>query len=138
MKSKLLLVVMLVSAAFILASFQSSGDLITKDTKTTESPTIVREDRFFNTPDPFFEKTTIQYLIQEETFVYLYVVSPNFMDVIELVQGVHQPGVYKVDFFAYGMQNGTYTAFLKTNYSWERESMTKYEEISTPGHIAKD
>ena len=139
MKTKLFLIVSLFCGAFLLVSFQSGNTAITEDPVTiTKSKVTDDVDRFFNYPDPFVSKTIIYYTLEQETPVFLYVVGPDKMNFILLVNEVQKPGVHKVEFFPYLLKQGTYMAIMKINNGIQMETMTKVNTIIGIGPIGEE
>ena len=80
---------------------------------TAGKPTIVTLDP--NSPNPFTEKTNLQYTIREEGMVRLNVFDMLGKRVATLVDGVQEQGGYTIDFDARGLDGGSYVVRLEAN-----------------------
>ena len=91
-------------------------------------------DNLTNYPDPFCEKTTIEYEIIHSTWVNLMITCPNNTNQ-SLVFGFHEPGTYTITFDACNKPCGCYTATLMTYYDTEVEIMNKIRSTKKPKPI---
>lgn len=133
MKTTLLMIVTLIFGAMLLVSFQNGNNLPNNSASTLETlepnpeadlKAMQLVDHFINYPDPFCGVTTIQYEITESTWVKLSVTCPNQNELV-LVNESQKPGMFKVAFDACKLPCGQYIATLITDYSREKEIMTK-------------
>jgi hypothetical protein len=143
MKTKLVTITLLICGGLLLASFQSSLDgpmagPIGEQTATGDvlsvqllKPDTLMGDNLTNYPDPFCEKTTIEYEIIHSTWVNLMITCPDNTNQ-SLVFGFHEPGTYTIVFDACNKPCGCYIATLMTYYDTEVEIMNKIRSTKKP------
>ena len=61
-----------------------------------------------NYPDPFKEKTTIQYSVPHKEKINITVMDYELTKIKTLVNEVKDKGIYNVEFFANGLKEGIY------------------------------
>ena len=61
-----------------------------------------------NYPNPFISSTRISYTLGKEADIKILVYSTTGEVIAELINGMHSPGEYHVDFDATGLAKGTY------------------------------
>lgn len=88
-------------------------------------------DPITNYPDPFCGTTTIEYVLEEDTWVSLTVTCPN-QQVEILVFDNQEAGTYQVVFDACDKPCGYYVATLQTGYCCQQEVMTKIRSTVFP------
>jgi hypothetical protein len=127
MKTTLSLFALLIFGA-VMVSFQPGTHTTVIEPEVLD--TIIN-DPITNYPDPFCGITTIEYELEQDTWVTLTVTCPN-LQVEILVFGNQEAGMHQVTFDACSKPCGCYIATLQTSYCSEQEIMTKARTASLP------
>lgn len=141
MKTKMLLFVGLLFAGLIFSSCQKDNDLIADASidQTAEQKRLppdgdiggfndINVDLLSNVPDPFTQRTTIEYELPKPGWVTIYVKNVREGYSIRLVSEFKPAGHYKVVFEARNHPPGLYMAEMKTGGQLIREQMLKVLE----------
>lgn len=83
------------------------------------------KDPITNYPDPFRDKTTIEFTLERSARISLVVTNPNYGGVTYLMNGYYRPGIYKCIFDATDLPGGEYIARLKIGDIVIKERMFK-------------
>lgn len=149
MKTKLFLFASLIPAGLLFRSCQKDNDLEAISRADTEMPfassktgehndgDLTGKDLIFNSPDPFQDKTTIEYRVPFPAWVTIVVTNRKEQFFIRLVSEFQHEGIYRVDFDAKELPPGQYVAELKIGDLVVGEIMTKKLNVST-GRTHKD
>lgn len=137
MKTKAYLIAILFVAGFVFASCQKDNSLVPDSetsaiTKNADNNTYDRvhnweADPISNYPDPFRDKTTIEFSLDQPAHISLVVTGANFGGIKYLMSGFYRPGTYKCIFDATDLPSGEYFAHLKIENRVFMERMTKRE-----------
>jgi len=137
MKTKAYLIAILFVAGFVIASCQKDNSLVPESetsaiTKNADNNTNDRvhhweSDPIRNYPDPFRDKTTIEFTLDRSAYISLVVTNTNFGGIKYLMNGYYRPGTYKCIFDATDLPSGEYVARLKIENRVFLERMTKRE-----------
>ncbi len=151
MKTKLLLIAGLLFAGLLFNSCQKDNDLLEEATLKQDTDMLLASgnqdkdsdapwgfsDVLTNYPDPFRNKTIIEYKVPRPTWITLIVFHRQEQFVLRLVSEFQHEGVYRVEFDASEFPPGQYVAELKIGKKVIREVMTKVRPESS-GKIHKD
>jgi hypothetical protein len=129
MKTTLSLIAMLIFGA-LMVSFQPGSHTYIAEPEVMD--TIIN-DPITNYPDPFCGTTTIEYELEEDSWVTLTVTCPD-QQVDILVFGNQEAGTYQVVFDACDKPCGNYVATLQTSYCCQQEVMIKIRSDKLPVH----
>ncbi len=133
MKTKILALTVLLFGGLLFTSCQKDDALI--EGKATEQ--ILNRDNseegqesvwpyyLQNSPDPFINRTTIEYRVVHPTFVELCVYQSASKKTFVLVNEFQQKGYYEAKFEASGLPDGEYIAELKVGNKVIKKIMTK-------------
>jgi len=139
MKTKLFLIVSLISFGLISIAFQTQNELTAessfKDASVSNhhfeiaklvlpGPSDIKDQiEITNYPDPFVDVTSIAYSLQKTSFVRLVVHELSSGKFTLLYEGVQTKGTHFVQFDASSQQPGQYIAELSTDYFIAKEEM---------------
>lgn len=148
MKTKHLLFAGLLITGFVFLSFQSDKDLsggkeFAKDVNTVLAADLRSTapggllDVLTNYPDPFTDKTLIEYRVLRPAWVEIMVYNREEQFAIRLISEFHREGIYRVEFDATELPVGEYLAEMKVGLMSYKEVMTKVFKTSIGG-IPKD
>jgi hypothetical protein len=76
-----------------------------------------------NYPNPFRERTTIKYCVPEKMKIRLEVFDVDGNKLETLIDTVHEPGTYKIDFNSNKLENGEYLYKLESENYFETKKM---------------
>jgi hypothetical protein len=137
MKTKILFVAIFLLGGLVVSSCQKDNSLlpdnealaVTKDVDTHSDGIVPswEKDPLTNYPDPFVDKTTIEFNLDRAARISLVVTNPNFGGITYLMNGYYRAGVYKCEFDATDLPSGEYIARLKIDKVVILERMTKRE-----------
>lgn len=137
MKTKILLIAMLLIGGLVISSCQKDNSLVpdsesvavVKDVDGTPDDIVPHweKDPITNYPDPFRDKTTIEFTLDRSAYLSLVVTNPNTGSVTYLMNGYYRPGIYKRLFDATNLPGGEYIAHLKIEDIVYKEPMIKRE-----------
>ena len=137
MKTKLFLITILFAAGVVFTSCQKDNSLQpdyesemlakSADNNTYDKVHNWEKDPITNYPDPFRDKTTIEFKLERSARISLVVTNENFGGITYLMNGYYRPGVYKCIFDATDLPSGEFIARLKIDNRVILERMTKRE-----------
>lgn len=136
MKTKILFIAMLLLGGLVISSCQKDNSLIpdkdsvavVKDADGIPDDGIVpkwEKDPITNYPDPFRDKTTIEFTLEHSSRISLVVTNPVYGGITYLMNGYYRPGIYKCIFDATDLPPGEYIAHLKIDKVVVKERMIK-------------
>lgn len=135
MKTKILFIAMLLLGGLVISSCQKDNSLmpdnesaaVVKDVDGTPDDIVPHweKDPITNYPDPFRDKTTIEFTLERSARISLVVTNPNYGGVTYLMNGYYRPGIYKCIFDATDLPGGEYIARLKIGDIVIKERMFK-------------
>jgi len=146
MKTKVLLIISLMCAGLLFMSCQKDNGLLPEssldatmaqdDSQKTAKPydpnTQLMADPIRNFPNPFVDKTIIEYRVSKISKVSILILNEENERVIYLVTGYRKPGIYTAEFDATGLPAGVYTAILSLDKVKVRERMVKLNDPEAP------
>jgi hypothetical protein len=137
MKTKILFIAMLLLGGLVISSCQKDNSLVpvdeplavTKDVDGTPDDIVPHweKDPITNYPDPFRDKTTIEFTLDHSAHISLVVTNANYGGITYLMNGYYRAGTYKRLFDATNLPGGEYIASLKIDNIVYKERMTKRE-----------
>lgn len=135
MKTKILFIAMLILGGLVISSCQKDNSLVPDNEPVTAVKNVDgtpddivphwEKDPITNYPDPFRDKTTIEFTLKHSARVSLIVTNPNYGGITYLMDGYYRPGIYKRLFDATNLPGGLYIAHLKIDGIVVKERMTK-------------
>lgn len=142
MKTKVLIIISLMCAGLLTMSCQKNNDLLpdnsleasvasdedAKDSNPYDPTVEAMLDPIKNYPNPFVNKTTIEYRVDKITRVSLIVINENGEKIKSLFKGYLKPGIYRAEFDAKGLPAGVYTAILTLDGLRIHERMVKLDD----------